>query len=86
MTNYSLRFPGQRFNQEDRRYSLENLKTNLTELKDIAVNKVLVKTQALKWYVTFQLNFHKTNDPAVIIEPPPVVFRTDVFKTQDHCF
>ena len=67
-----------RFNQADRRNLLENLKTNLTELKDIVVNKVLVETQALKWYVTLKLNFHKANDPAVITEPP-VVFRTEVF-------
>ena len=39
-----------RFNQEDQRNLLENLKTNLTELKDVVVNKVLVETQALKWY------------------------------------
>ena len=53
------------------------MKTNLTELKDIFVNKILVQTQALKWYVTLKLNFHKANDPAVITEPP-VVFRTEV--------
>ena len=69
-----------RFNQEDRRNLLENLKTNLTELKDVVVNKVLVETQALKWYVTLKLNFHKANDPAVITEPP-VVFRTEVFTS-----
>ena len=65
------------FNQEDCQNLLENLKTNLTELKDIFVNKILVQTQALKWYVTLKLNFHKANDPAVITEPP-VVFRTEV--------
>ena len=69
-----------RFNQEDRRNLLENLKTNLTELKDIAVNRVLVETQALKWYVTLKLTFHKANDPAVITEPS-VVFRTEVFTS-----
>ena len=69
-----------RFNQEDRRNLLENLKTNLTELKDIAVNRVLVETQALKWYVTLKLIFHKANDPAVITEPS-VVFRTEVFTS-----
>ena len=66
------------FNQEDCQNLLENLKTSLTELKDIFVNKILVQTQALKWYVTLKLNFHKANDPAVITEPP-VVFRTEVF-------
>ena len=69
-----------RFSQEDRRNLLENLKTNLTELKDIAVNRVLVETQALKWYVTLKLTFHKANDPAVITEPS-VVFRTEVFTS-----
>ena len=69
-----------RFNQEDRRNLLENLKTNLTELKDIIVNKVLAETQALKWYVIFKFNFHKANNPAVITEPP-VVFRTVVFTS-----
>ena len=61
------------FNQEDCQNLLENLKTNLTELKDIFVNKILVQTQALKWYVTLKLNFHKANDPAVITEPPVVL-------------
>ena len=69
-----------RFNQEDRQNLLENLKTNLSELKDIIVNKVLVETQALKWYVTLKLNFQKANDPAVITEPS-VVFRTEVFTS-----
>ena len=69
-----------RFNQEDRRNLLENLKTNLTELKDIAVNRVLVETQAPKWYVTLKLTFHKANDPAVITEPS-VVFRAEVFTS-----
>ena len=69
-----------RCNQEHCRNLLENLKTNLTELKDIVVNKVLVETQVLKWYVTLKLNFHKANDPAVITEPL-VVLRTEVFKS-----
>ena len=69
-----------RFNQEDRQNLLENLKTNLSELKDIIVNKVLVETQALKWYVTLKLNFQKANDLAVITEPS-VVFRTEVFTS-----
>ena len=56
------------------------MKTNLTELKDVVVSKVLVETQALKWYVTLKLNFHKANDSAVITEPP-VVFRTEVFTS-----
>ena len=68
-----------RFNQEDHRNFLENLKTNLDKLKDV-VNKVLVGTQALKWYITLKLNFHNENDPAVITEPP-VVFRTEVFTS-----
>ena len=71
-----------RFNQEDHRNLLENLKTNLTELKDVIVNKVLVETQALKWYITLKLNFHKANDSAVITEPP-VTFRTEVFISVD---
>ena len=69
-----------RFNQEDHGNLLENLKTNLTELKDVFVNKVLVETQALKRYITLKLNFHKANDPAVITEPP-VIFRTEVFTS-----
>ena len=56
------------------------METDLTDLRDIVVNSVLVETLPVKWYVTLKLNFHKANDPAVITEPP-VVFRTEVFTS-----
>ena len=54
------------FNQEAYWNLFEKLKTDLTELYDIAVKKFIVEMQALKWYVTLKLNFHKANNPSVI--------------------
>ena len=68
------------FNHEDWNDLLNRLKNFLEELKDIAVGKVLLENQNVKWYITVTLDFHKGNDSIMQTEPQ-VTFRMEVFTS-----
>ena len=52
----------------------------MEELKDIAVGKVLLENQNVKWYITVTLDFHKGNDSTMQTELQ-VTFRMEVFTS-----
>ena len=67
------------FNREERS-NLNKLKMYLTGIKKTVVDKVLDESEAVKWYLSLRLHFHKTNKPITLTEPL-VVFRTEVFTS-----
>ena len=62
------------FNREERSNLLNKLKMYLTGMKKAVNNKVLDESEAVKWYLSLRLHFHKANEPSILTDPP-VVFR-----------
>ena len=50
----------------------------LTGMKKTVANKVMGESEAVKWYLSLRLHFHKGYEPSILTDPP-VVFRTEAF-------
>ena len=72
------------FNSNSKRDILQRLKEAIHSMRPVIKGQTRVKAEAVKWYLSLNMNFCKSTSPAVKTVPA-VMFCSEVFKSIDTC-
>ena len=70
------------FNSNNKRDILQRLKEAIHSMRPVIDEQTQVKAEAVKWYLSLNMNFCKSTSPAVKTDPA-VKFHSEVFKSID---
>ena len=70
------------FNSNSKRDILQRLKDPIYNMRPIIEGQTWVNTEAVKWYLSLNINFGKSTSP-IIKTDPAVTFSSEVFKSID---
>ena len=70
------------FNSNNKRDVLQRLKEVIHRMKPIVGGQTRPNVEAVKWYLSLNMNFCKSTNPCVKTDPA-VTFHSEVFKSSD---